>query len=431
MKQKTIQPISVNALCTACGACSGICPTDAIAMQYNPSGYLYAHLDEERCIDCGKCVSVCPSVSQNTPHFDYDPFHGLSLTGYVGYAVDEEIRLRGQSGGIVTALLCYLLESNRIDGAMVNKFDQETGKTKVVYEDTIEGIKEGSGSYYIQSAVSKSVFEHQDKRTAAVVLGCQAESITLAENQSRSFRKPEYLIGLICAGQYSANYIDSLLTSANVGRPISNFRFKDKRAGGWPGDILIEQEERATVIPKKLRHEQKPLFENFRCIQCFDKMNIYSDIVVGDPWGIEEKAEPSGNSVVIARTQKGVDLIEAAVAAGYIRVESLLTERIIAGQQIDGLLKNQFYTAMEWMKSKEPLSPYNQELFAQYTPEQLSLKQKKNLFRRLQFSRSLYLEPTKTRYQSRIEKKSEEIKRQRICNRILRIPKRMFRLVFR
>lgn len=431
MKQETIQPISANALCTACGACSGICPTGAIAMRYNTSGYLYAHLDEERCIECGKCVSVCPSVSKNTPRFDYDPFHGQSLAGYVGYAVDEEIRLRGQSGGIVTALLCYLLESNRIDGALVNKFDQETGKTKVVYEDTIEGIKEGSGSYYIQSAVSKSVFDYQDTRTAAVVLGCQAESINLAEKQSRSFRKPEYLIGLICAGQYSANYIDSLLATAEVERPISSFRFRDKRAGGWPGDILIEWEERTTIIPKKLRHEQKPLFENFRCIQCYDQMNIYSDIVVGDPWGIKEKAEPSGNSVVIVRTQKGRDLIEAAVAAGYICVESLSPELILAGQTVDGRLKNQFFATIEWMKGNEFFSPYNQEFFVQYAPEQLSLKQKENLFRRLQFSRSIYLEPVQARYQLRIEKKLKEIGRQRTRNRLLRFPKKIIRLVFR
>jgi energy-coupling factor transporter ATP-binding protein EcfA2 len=92
---------------------------------------------------------------------------------------DNEIRQKSQSGGIVTALLCYLLDKNEIDGAIVNRFSKQTKRPEVIFEDSKIGIQESSGSYYSQSSVVSEVLKHQDKKTVAVVLGCQGESIEL------------------------------------------------------------------------------------------------------------------------------------------------------------------------------------------------------------------------------------------------------------
>ena len=40
--------------CTGCGACSEICPVDAIKVDD------VAIVDENECIDCGTCVEECP-----------------------------------------------------------------------------------------------------------------------------------------------------------------------------------------------------------------------------------------------------------------------------------------------------------------------------------------------------------------------------------
>jgi len=40
--------------CTGCGACTDVCPVDAITIED------FAVVDEETCIDCGVCVSECP-----------------------------------------------------------------------------------------------------------------------------------------------------------------------------------------------------------------------------------------------------------------------------------------------------------------------------------------------------------------------------------
>ena len=69
-----------------------------------------------------------------------DIFHGKCLEGYMGYAADENIRQESQSGGVVTALLCYLLEKNIIGGAVVNQFDGETRRPKAVFATSGEEI---------------------------------------------------------------------------------------------------------------------------------------------------------------------------------------------------------------------------------------------------------------------------------------------------
>jgi len=41
--------------CTACAACAGSCPAEAI----KPGEKLYK-IDPDACIDCGVCVDTCP-----------------------------------------------------------------------------------------------------------------------------------------------------------------------------------------------------------------------------------------------------------------------------------------------------------------------------------------------------------------------------------
>ncbi|MEA5017483.1 MAG: 4Fe-4S binding protein [Erysipelotrichaceae bacterium] len=49
-------------MCIGCGACVGVCPTEAITMQDDGKAFV----DEAACIDCGACVATCPvgAISQ-------------------------------------------------------------------------------------------------------------------------------------------------------------------------------------------------------------------------------------------------------------------------------------------------------------------------------------------------------------------------------
>jgi len=98
-----------------------------------------------------------------------------------------------------------LLEQKLIEGAVVNNFNKNTKRPEAVFETTREGIIKGAGSYYSQSSVVKTILENRDKQMAAVVLGCQSESLDLIGEKYPNITLPAYIIGLICAGQYSGN----------------------------------------------------------------------------------------------------------------------------------------------------------------------------------------------------------------------------------
>lgn len=43
--------------CIGCGACVGVCPVGALAMNDNGKSVC----DAGTCIDCGSCISACPT----------------------------------------------------------------------------------------------------------------------------------------------------------------------------------------------------------------------------------------------------------------------------------------------------------------------------------------------------------------------------------
>jgi ferredoxin len=56
--QPLVQDIRKNdERCTDCGACVGVCPTDALVLE-RPS--MKVAFDPEECVVCGECVPTCP-----------------------------------------------------------------------------------------------------------------------------------------------------------------------------------------------------------------------------------------------------------------------------------------------------------------------------------------------------------------------------------
>lgn len=410
MQIANISQISKNALCTACGACSGICPSNAIEIITNTAGYLVADINDDLCVDCGKCAKICPSNPENNHSIVIDDiFHGICLAGYVGCASDNTIRQKSQSGGIVTALLCYLLEQNEINGAIVNNLNPETRRPQAVLASSKDEIIDACGSYYAQSSVVKTILENSEKNTAAVVLGCQAESLQLIREKHPNVNLPKYTIGLICAGQYSGDMIDDLIEQSGCdAKQLSGFRFRDKSIG-WPGDIHIATSNKDCWLPMEKRHRLKQVFELHRCITCYDQMNIFCDIVCGDPWGIAHKQQPEGHTVVIARTEKGKKLLENAARDGAIIIEELSTEDIFRGQTVDGRHKTKFYTCRDIFHENKWLFPFPDDWFEniKYTPANKKVRQELN--ERLVYTRDLYLTTDCEDYLRKISLKKKKL----------------------
>jgi coenzyme F420 hydrogenase subunit beta len=347
MEGENIRCIVDNFLCTGCGACILGCPQGAISIIEDSGGFLRAKIDKALCINCAKCLDICPQFS--FPQFNSldDYLIGNYLASYIGHANSKNVREIGQSGGIATALLLYLLDSKKIDNVIVNRFNAETLSAEVKVSSTYEDVLNCAGSLYVQSSVLSQI--DPSKKSAIVTLGCQSQG--LSGLKRRKLYEPEYIIGLICAGNYSRQYIKAIIGDKYPNSNIESFRFRDKKFHGWPGDIGIYLKNGKIIdMNPKVRHKLKKVYECYHCLFCFDQMNIMSDLVIGDPWGIQldRNDKMLGESIIVVRTKKGNELIEEAISKGYINVMPLQGDLIFSGQTVQTRHKKKVLSAKAW-----------------------------------------------------------------------------------
>lgn len=391
MMEHNISFVPQNALCTACGACSAVCGKKAVSIEENAAGYLSARVDAQECVNCGLCRTVCPSVPENQTISNVSAtLRGSCLESFIGYATDKMLRREGQSGGVVTALLLYLLESGRINGAITNRFDPERRASVAQYATDRQALLESVGSYYVQSPVVQTVEQiPKGDKSAAVVLGCQAEALRMMERQG--IPVPDYLIGLVCEGTYSRQMISDMIASTDC--PLDEqpqrfrFRYSHPAYGGWPGNALLVTDKHRYRIDKSVRFALKPLYESYRCLLCYEQINTQADLVCGDPWGIPGDYF-SGETVVTARTEKGLALLKDAQAAGYLTLTPLDTELFIRGQAIDTQIRTNVSAGYVCSQKHQWAYPYTVTNEAAQSFSAVSAKEKKGYERRLLYTRA-------------------------------------------
>ena len=401
---KHIAEIGNKGLCTACGGCAAVCPKAAVTMAENPAGFMVARVDEALCINCGLCRKVCPSVPENTKKIiSKNLLHGVCAGGFVGYAADDAVRLNGQSGGVVTALLNHLLRTGNVDAALVAGFDESTHRPKAVLAETEEEVLASAGSYYTQLPILPALRDCKDKRVAAVTLGCQSASLKLMETAAPKL-VPAYRIGLICAGQNSGAMIDDICREAGCTDPTA-FRFRDKTAGGWPGAITVTESEGVHELPNKYRHSIKAVYECHRCLLCYDQMNTNADIVCGDPWGISGKDTPEGHTVILARTEKGMGLLKSAQNAGVIVLEPLAITEIMRGQTVGDRHRDKVYAAKAVYEKEGWAYPYDKSVMENYVPDKKAIAKNEP---KLRYTRKYYMAATKGDAEKIAQRKKKE-----------------------
>jgi coenzyme F420 hydrogenase subunit beta len=120
-----ILEVHERGICGQCGGCVSFCSAgDLKAIKMSEEGPP-TYINQDNCVKCGICYLICPQIHV----IDADIKANYNWKFPIGYwthlasaqASSKEIRNVATDGGVVTALLTYLLDNKLIDGAIVTK----------------------------------------------------------------------------------------------------------------------------------------------------------------------------------------------------------------------------------------------------------------------------------------------------------------------
>ena len=395
VETKNISPIAAAKLCNTCGACFGVCPAEAIRYRETMGGYFFPEVNQESCISCGVCLEVCPGI-----HFGktllssipQDPFSGLAMDVFVGKATSPGLFDNSQSGGIVSALLVHALKKKQIKGAatVVMQWGNPPRPIAQIAGSSDEIFRAQKSKYCPVPLLGllKDLKAH-DGPIALVGTSCHIHGLMNVLDKMPGLQsRIAFTIGLVCERVLTNAALDYFIARALEGNENTHkmLHFKDKSLSGYPGDVhVLTENGDSTQIPFRTRMEIKDYFTPARCRLCFDKMNIFSDITVGDPHGLTGVDRRGGESMLVVRTAKGRNVVQSAIADQAIQVRRTAYGQILEGQDIRGKKKQWHAYIKAWKQSGRELPG----CFEQVKDNTLEIPRGKRYSKDLEYSLSL------------------------------------------
>ena len=327
-------------LCTRCGGCVGVCPDDALEFDDVLGDCLPQQKAE--CSDCGVCHTACSGGEVIFPELNQQVFGrqpenmllGQFENLFVGHAAEGAVRSRGASGGVVTAVLCYLLEQGTVDGAVVLGMDEgEPWKAQVRIARTPEEVQAAAQSKYSLSPVNTILreLEKLEGRFAYVGLPCQVHSLRkLQAADHPAAQKITHVIGSYCGTILQFDAVRSFLRNNGV-HDIEQVADLQYRAGEWPGQMQVTLKNGEILALKKFYANYLiPFFMADRCKLCTDLANEFADIACGDAWAPVYEERGLGWSLVMGRTEHGAALLDEMAAAGKLSLQPLAEDQAVS-----------------------------------------------------------------------------------------------------
>lgn len=317
--------LNINSeLCTFCGTCIGICPNNALV----PNNERV--LLQGECNSCGLCYEVCPGKKVNfltlNEHIfnesNPDTYFGHYQFMYAAHSKDSEIRSNASSGGVVTSLLCFLLDAGHINAAVIvgNNPEKPWDYSIQVARTREEIIKASQSKYTLVplNAILKEI-DKAEGNFAFVGLPCHIHGIRRSQAMHlKAVSKIKYCIGLYCGFNMHKEATDDLIRKLGIKKEeICSLQY---RGGGHPGGFLVETQDSEKSLDKSYYNIYNPLYVPDRCLLCTDLTNELADISVGDIW-LKEYSD--GWSSVIIRSVAGQERFMEALENEYIAAKRI------------------------------------------------------------------------------------------------------------
>lgn len=352
MINKNITYTTRNYLCTGCGICVGVCPTNSIIIECIKGEYIPS-LNKSTCLGdkCGRCLKVCPGIGCDLTRLAEKYFSGEAikdnmyigryLSTYTGYSNDGNIRYHSASGGMISQFLIYMLEKGIIDGAVVTRFSKENPlKPEPFIARTKEEILQAKSSKYCPVAFDKvgdAIVENKG-RYVIVGLPCHVQGFRKRARIDREFE--ESVIGyfaIYCSSNRTFNAQDYLFKKYDAKKGnITYFAYRDN---GCLGNMVIKQqtqyESESLISVPFIRYygSLRSFFKPRRCLTCIDHYGELADVCFGDIHIKPYSDDTIGINSCIVRNDYFNILLNQAVTDGYITLNNVDAQIINESQK--------------------------------------------------------------------------------------------------
>ncbi len=328
-------------LCNRCGSCVGL-SDGKISFEDREGKYLpkiHAAIDDamadriwEACsgkeFDFNKYNKHFYSQTPNF-HAYTGAYHGI----YIGHAVDPEVRRNGASGGIISAVLIYLLEKGKIDGVVTLRMSHEKPwLSEPFIATTKEEVMEAAQSKYTISSVNEILSETQNFKGALAYVGLPGQVQSIRKLQAvndPAVKSIKYLFGPFYGNTLYFSSISSFLRTYKE----KNYKDIEKlyfRHGEWPGNMRVELKSGRIIELKKFHANYLIPFHVLRnSLYCTDLANEFTDISGGDAWAPVYEERGKGFSMIFTRTAQGQEILDDMLKDGYLLADPISEEEAI------------------------------------------------------------------------------------------------------
>lgn len=302
--------------CCGCGACSNVCPVQAIQMQPDANGFLFPQVDAQRCIQCGKCDRVCPHLNAAQYRKPAQQEQGTWLFA----SPDQDAKLRSASGGAFYELALLMLRQGGAVAGCV--WDEELCAVHLV-SDTEQALHRMQGSKYLQSDVNTCYAQvlkmlKQGRRVLFSGTPCQCvamHGVVMAEKPA--LRDSLLTAAVLCHGVAAPGVWAShkRWLEQKQGSKLVDVNFRDKSQEGYKKSYCKYRyaDGTTTYLPTYLPSSpyiESTLVYNLAirssCAHCDCKgVTEGCDLILGDWYAAYEGEGRLGTSCLVACTARG------------------------------------------------------------------------------------------------------------------------------
>lgn len=327
--------------CSGCGACTLL--DDGLRMRLNAQGYLRPVRESPPSTpgaDTRVFSQVCPGVRVAAPKpaaAQVHPLLGPCVQAWQAWASDPEIRRQGSSGGALTALASWLVETGQAFAVTGAGAAADPRRTVPVTIMSREQALQAAGSRYAPVAAAGNP---DAVTSSAVAVGkpCEVSALRGLTSAGAAAGDP-LLLSFFCAGTPSSHSTDTLVGQLG----FAEGAVPDElwyRGRGWPGEFTVRLgDQSASMSYDESWGKVLGRTTQWRCKVCVDGTGEQADIVAGDSWHSDERGYPlfddgDGISALIARTMRGQQIVHAAIAAGVLTATPMDIEQLVGIQPL-------------------------------------------------------------------------------------------------